>query len=129
MAVSDGPYDVFWPKRRVTAEEYLWQRRLHCFRVDLWHVPAVELDADVALYPGEGILLANRYQHVVAEDMLIRLTARDQIAPAALVVFGFHFLEQHASQPAPLMGEFLGDKPIEDRNTFVRRVLFFPRRR
>ena len=36
--------------------------------IDLGHVPVVELDADVALDPGEGVFLADRDQHVVARD-------------------------------------------------------------
>ena len=36
--------------------------------IDHGHVPFVELDADVALDPGEGVLLADRDQHVVAFD-------------------------------------------------------------
>jgi len=35
--------------------------------------------------------------------------ARDQIAAAASIVFGFDLLEQYPGQSASLMGEFLGD--------------------
>ena len=43
----------------------------------------VELDADVALDPGKGILLADRDQHVVAGDVQVGLAGRHQAAPAA----------------------------------------------
>ena len=63
-------------------------------RIDLRHVPLVELDADVALDPGEGVLLADRDQHVVAFEMLVRLAGRHQLAAALVVVLGLHLLEQ-----------------------------------
>ena len=97
--------------------------------IDLGHVPFVEFDADVALDPGEGVLLADRHQHVVAGDVLIRLAGRHQIAPALGVVFGLHLLEHHAGQLAVVVGEFLRHQEIEDRDVLVHGVLLFPGRR
>ena len=77
------------------------------FGVDLGHVPLVELDADVALDPGEGVLLADRDQHVVAFEMLVRLAGRHQLAAALVVVLGLHLLEHDAGELAVLVGEFL----------------------
>ena len=34
--------------------------------IDLGHVPFVELQADIALDPGEGVFLAHRHQHIIA---------------------------------------------------------------
>src|SRR6516165_593008 len=111
-----GPDDIFWPERGIAAKEHVRQGRLHCLRVDLWHVPTVELDADVALDPRKGILLADRDQHVVACDVLVGLASRDQIAAPTGIVFGLHLLEQHPGQPAPLMDELLWHQPVEDRD-------------
>ena len=36
--------------------------------IDHRHVPLVELDAEVALDPGEGVLLADRENHIVARE-------------------------------------------------------------
>jgi hypothetical protein len=58
--------DVLRPERRVAAEEDLRQRRLQGLFVQHRHAPLVELEADVALDPGEGVLLADRDQHFVA---------------------------------------------------------------
>ena len=68
VAVRDRPDDVLRAERRVAAEEHLRIGRLERLRIDHRHVPLVELDADVALDPGEGVLLADRDQHVVAFD-------------------------------------------------------------
>ena len=94
--------------------------------IDLGHVPLVELDADVALDPGEGVLLADRHQHVVAFEMLIGLAGRHQVAAALGVVLGLHLLEHDAGQLAVVVGEFLRHQEIEDRDVLVHGVLLFP---
>jgi hypothetical protein len=48
--------------------------------VDLRHAPFVERDADVALDPGERVLLADGDQHVVAGNVPVGLTGRNEIA-------------------------------------------------
>ncbi len=103
--------------------------RAHRHFIHHRHIPLVELDADVALDPREGVLLTDRHQHVVALEMLIRLAGRHQSASAARVVFGLHLLEQHAGQLAVPVGELLGHQHVEDRDVLVHGVFLFPRRR
>ncbi len=90
--------------------------------------PAVELDAGVALDPGECVLLADRDQHLVALDELFRLAGRHQFAAALVVVDRLDLLEGHAGQLAVVVHERLGHHEIEDRDAFVDRVLLLPRR-
>ena len=71
MAVLDRPDDVLRSERRVAAEEHARPRRLEGRLVDHRHVPLVELDAEVALDPREGVLLADREDHVVAGEELL----------------------------------------------------------
>ena len=54
--------------------------------VDHRHPPLVEFDADVALYPGEGVFLADGDQHVVALEVLVRLAGVHQAASALVVI-------------------------------------------
>src|SRR5579862_6558931 len=63
VAVRYRPDDVFGPERGVAAEEYFWIGRRHRRGIDLRHVPLVEIDAAIALDPGEGILLSDGNQH------------------------------------------------------------------
>ena len=58
----------FGPHRGVAAEEDARQRRLEGHRVDDGHVPFADLEAEVALDPGERVLLADREDDVVAGD-------------------------------------------------------------
>ena len=60
----------FGPNAASPPKNTLRVGRLHGHVVDHRHVPLVELDADVALDPGEGVLLADRDQHVVALEVL-----------------------------------------------------------
>jgi len=58
---------MFFGPKAASPREHLGVRRGHGLGVDLGHVPfGIELDADVALDPGEGVLLADRDEHVVA---------------------------------------------------------------
>ena len=126
VAVGDRPDDVLRAEGGVAAEEYLRMGGRHGLGIDLRHVPFVEFDADVALDPGEGILLADGDQHVVAGEVLIRLAGRNEVAPTLGVVLGLHFLEQHAGEAAVLVGELLRHEVIEDRDILVHGVLLFP---
>ena len=129
VAVRHRPDDVLRPEGGVAAEEHLGVGRAHGPGIDLGHAPLVELDADVALDPGKGVLLADRDQHVVAREMLVGLAGRHQVAAALGVVLGLHLLEQHAGQRAVLVGEFLRHEEIEDRDALVHGVLLLPGRR
>ena len=62
-------------------------------------------------------------------DVLIRLAGRHEVAPALVVAYRLHLLEQHAGELAVVVGEFLRHHEIEDRDVLVDGVLLFPRRR
>ena len=68
MAVLDGPDDVLRSPGRVAAEEDAVARALHGLLVHHGHVPLVELDADVALDPGERVFLADGEDHIVGGE-------------------------------------------------------------
>src|ERR1700743_2875342 len=108
------PDDVLGTKRGVATEKYLWIRRSHGRGVDLRHVPFIELDATIALDPGEGILLADRNQPVIARNGLVGLTCRYQIAFALGVTLGFHLLKGDAGELAVVVGERDRDQEVED---------------
>jgi len=75
---------------------------------------------------GKAFLLADRHQHVVAIDRLVRFARGHQIAPALRVVFSLHLLEGNAGELAVVMDERLRHHEIEDRNVLVNGVLFLP---
>src|ERR1700686_7826 len=129
VAVRHRPDDVLRAERGVAAKEHLWIGRPHGLGIDPGHVPLVEFDPAVALDPGERVLLADRHQHVVAGDGLIRFAPRHQVAPALGVVLGLHLLEDDAGELAVVVNEGLRHHEIEDRNVLVNGVLFLPRAR
>ena len=126
MAVRHRPDDVLRAERGVAAEEHFRIGRDEGLRIDLRHVPLVELDAAVALDPGEGVLLADRDQHVVAGDGLVGFARGHQVAAALGVVFGLHLLEGDADELAADMLECHRHHEIEDRNVLVKGVFLFP---
>src|SRR6266850_4795287 len=73
VPVRHRPDDVLRTEGRVAAEKYVGYRRLERRLVEDGQTPLVELDAALALDPGEGVLLADRDQHVVALEELVRL--------------------------------------------------------
>ena len=97
--------------------------------IDLGHVPLVEFDAAVALDPGKGVLLADRHQHIVAGNGLVRFARGHQRAPALGVVLGLHLLEGDAGELAVVVGEGDRHHEIEDRNILVDGVFLLPGRR
>src|ERR1700712_3015335 len=129
VAVRDRPDDVLRAERRVAAEEHFRIGRGESGLIDLRHVPLVELDAAVALDPGEGVFLAHRDQHVVAFDGLVRLARGHQVAAALGVEFGLHLLESDAGELAVIVREGDRHHVVEDRNVFVEGVFLFPGRR
>ena len=78
----------FGPNAASPPKKTFGMRRLHRRLVDDRHAPLVELDADVALDPGEGVLLADRDQHVVALEVDVGLAGRHELAAALRVVCG-----------------------------------------
>src|ERR1051326_8300531 len=95
---------IFW-LTSVTPEEHVGQARLHRLRIDLGHAPTVELNAGISLNPREGVFLADRHEHVVTRNVLVRFARWYQVTPALLVEFGLDHLEQDARQLALLVGE------------------------
>src|SRR5499426_3744304 len=124
--MGDRPDDVLGPEGGVAAEEHLRVGRAHGLGVDLRHVPLVELDPDVALDPGESVLLADRDQHVVAGEMLVRLARAHELAATLVVAHRLHLLELDAGEAAVVVGEFLGHEVVEDRDALVHGVLLLP---
>jgi hypothetical protein len=59
----------------------------------------------IALDPGEGVLLADRDQHVVAGVEFVGLAGRHQLAAALGVVLRAHLLEGHAGELAVLVAK------------------------
>ena len=90
----------FGPECRVAAEEYAGERGLESDLIDHRHFPPVELDAQVALDPGEGVVLADGQHHIVAgEELLTDDPAGRNAAVAVDVVL--HQLEVHAGLSLP----------------------------
>src|SRR5690606_20624921 len=127
VAMRNGPDDIFRSPGRVAAKEYTRPGRHHGHPIDLGHVPLAELDPDVPLDPGEGVLLPDSHQHVVAgnDDFL---AGGDQLTPTVSVL-GPHDLEPHACEPAILDDELFGIMIVEDRNALALSVLDLPLQR
>src|SRR5216683_32770 len=126
VAVRHRPDDIFGAERGVATEEHLGIARAHGLGIDLGHVPLVEFDAAVALDPGKGVLLADRHQHVVASNRLVRLARGHQVAPAIGIVLGLHLLEGDAGELAIVVNEGDRHHEIEDRNILMEGVFFLP---
>src|SRR5262245_29632660 len=69
VTVGDCPDDILWSKGSVTTKEDLGVGRLHRDRIDHRHIPLVELETDIPLDPGEGVLLTYRDDGVIALDV------------------------------------------------------------
>src|SRR5207302_11043576 len=82
VAVLDRPDDVLRSEGGIAAEVDAGARRLESGRIDDRHVPFVELDAEIALDPREGVLLADREDHVVRGQEVLSDDARGGDAPA-----------------------------------------------
>src|SRR5580658_4785756 len=128
MAMGYGPDDVFGPEGGITAEEHSGQGRLHRFGVDHRHAPAIEFEADIALDPRKGVLLADGDQHVIARNHDVRLAGRHQIAPALGVTLGPDLLEAHPPQTPAVVEKLLGHHIVEDRDAFMHGILLLPGR-
>src|SRR5258705_4215788 len=92
VALLDRPDDVLRPKRGIAAEEHPGPRRLKRRLVDHRHVPFVELDPQIALDPGEGVLLADGEDHIVRGQELLAGAALGGDAPARVELL-LHLVE------------------------------------
>src|SRR5712691_6815979 len=127
MPVRPRPDDVLRPEGGVAAEEDVRHGGLHRLCIYFRH-PFLELETTITLDPGEGVLLADRDEHVVAIEVLVGLARRNKIA-AAVFKDCFDFLEHHAGELSILDDEFLRHQVIQDGNPLVLRVLLLPRAR
>src|SRR5580704_13011594 len=127
VAVLDGPDDVLRPEGGIPAEKHLRTRRLEGDLVDERHVPLVELDAEVALYPGEGVLLADGEDDVVRRQELLAGDALGRNA-ALRVELVLHLVEEHAGELAVLDDEGLGRAVDDDLDALLLRILELPDR-
>src|SRR5262249_25004101 len=128
VPMRHGPDDVLGAEGGIAAEEYLRQRGLHSLRIDLWHAPAVELQANVPLDPWKGVLLPDCDEHIIARHVNAWLASRHQAVPTVFINARRHPLEEHAGKPAGHVGEGLGREEIVDGNALVHRILLLPRR-
>ena len=128
VRLGDSSNDVLRPQRRVTAKEDPRQRRLQGGFVEHRHARVVELQAKITLNPGKCILLADRHQHFITFHVHIRLAGRNQVAATLGINFRAHFFEKNAGQMSLVVRKLLRHKKIMDRNAFVHRIFFLPRR-
>ena len=128
MRVRHCPDDVLWAERGIATKEHPFVGRLQGQRIHLGHAPAVEINANIALDPREGIFLADRDQHVVAFDAHGRFAGGNQVAIALVIIFGLHGIEAHAEQPAVFMQKFDRHQEVHDRNALVLSIVLLPRR-
>ena len=88
----------------------------------------IKLDTDIALDPGEGVLLTDGNQDRITFHQHIRHAGGYQRATTFFVIHRFHNLKAHARQLAIGMLERLGHVEVQNRNTFVQRVFLLPGR-
>ena len=112
----------FGPERGVASEEDLGKRGLQRRRIEHGHVPLVELDAEIALDPREGVLLADGEDHIVAgeEDGFESLRFPGLHVP-------LEALEVHADKLAVLEDETFWRVIDDDLDAFFLGVFELPR--
>src|SRR5207248_2664371 len=125
VAVLDRPDDVLRAEGGIAAEVDAGARRLEGARIDDRHVPFVELDAEIALDPREGVLLADREDHVVRGQELLSDDALGGDAPAGVELV-FHPLEAHPGEAAVLDDELAWQAVDDDLDALLLRVLELP---
>src|SRR5580698_886334 len=125
VAMLYRPDDVLRAERRVPAEEHPGAGRLERRGVDRRHIPLVELDTQVALDPGEGVLLADGENHVISRQKLL---GHDALAgnPALRIEVIFHLVEQHPGQLSAGGDKRLRRVIDEDLDAFLLGVLELP---
>src|ERR1051326_8127293 len=119
----DGPDDVLGTPSRVAAEEHARAARLHGHRVNLGHIPLSELDSDVVLDPGEGVVLSDGENHVVAR----KDNGVDDFGVPCLGV-PFDALEFHSRQSSIFYHEPLGCVIDDNIDAFLFSIFELPRR-
>ena len=126
MAVGDSGDNILRAEGGVAAKKHLRVGGLEGRPVDNRHVPLVELYAQVALDPGEGVLLAYGHQHVIRLHENQVFPRGHQAAIALVVVQCLHLFEQHALEPAVLDNEFLWHVVVIERDALGHGILFLP---
>ena len=123
VRVLHGPDDVLGPKCRVASEEDPGPGGLHGPFIHKRNIPLVELNTDVALDPGECVLLPDCENNVVGWK---------EYGVDGAGVFGagipFETFEFHSREAAILDDEALGSMVDYDLDAFLLGVLEFPRR-
>src|SRR2546421_8422670 len=99
MAVLDRPDDVLRSEGGIAAEEHAGARGLKSHLVDARYVPLVELDAEIALDPREGVLLADRENDIIGGEQHLTEAALARDAAFGIDVIR-HLVEQHPGQLA-----------------------------
>src|ERR1051325_2575986 len=126
MSVRDRPDDILRAPGGVAAEEDARLGRLHRGAIDDRHPLLVEVDADVALHPGESVLLADGDNHIVAGNS----HRVDHFAGLLSILFGpLEPLELHRDELAVGGDEGLGRVVLDDVDAFFFSVLELPGRR
>ncbi len=125
-----SPNDVLRSKGCIATEENLGVCGLEGHTINDWHVPAiVEFQANITLNPGEGILLANSTENVVARVERIRLPGWNKLTTALLIILRFNLLKGHSDELAIFDDKAFRGFEVDERNVFSHRVILFPRRR
>ena len=120
--------DVLRTVRRVTAKKHIGQRGLERIGHQYRQTPFIKLDTDIALDPGEGVLLTDGNQDRITFHQHIRHAGGYQRAATFFVIHRFHNLKAHAGQFALDMFKRLGHMEVQNRNTLVQRIFFLPGR-
>ena len=125
MAMGHCRNNVLRTKGGVATKEDLGIAGLERPLINLRHIPFAKLDAEIALDPRKGVVLANGNQHLVGleEDLL---AGGDQTALAGVVIHHLDLIEGHAQQFAVFVDEGLRHVVIDNRNIFGLGVFDLP---
>ena len=95
MAVGNCGDDILWAKSRIATKKYRRICRLKGNFVNHRHIPFTELKTHIPLNPGEGVLLANRNQHIVTGHYHRIFASGYQAAFTVAIVNRFHSVKPH----------------------------------
>ena len=122
-----SPNYVLWSEGRITTKKHAVATAHHRGLVHDRAVPVVEFDANVALYPREGIVLTDRQHNIIAWNYF--LTGDSTAIDATLVIdFVFHQLKLHADQLAIFDDKLYRRVIDENFDVLFFRILKFPLR-